>query len=203
MRTVLPATLVLTACGPAERPWPDPVAADTASAPALTPNPGPSPTETPVSRPAPAPMLTPEGWGPLRIGMTRAEVEAALGPEPARCDQFRPARAPEGMLVMVEDGRLTCISLVKGTAIRTDRGLGPGATAAVVRNAYGGALKSEPHTYVDPPGEYLTYWTIGAPAADDRPAPDARGVRYEIDDDRRVSMIHAGASSIQYVEGCL
>lgn len=33
------------------------------------------------------------------------------GPDPEACDQFRPERAPEGMLLMVEDGRLTRISL--------------------------------------------------------------------------------------------
>lgn len=58
-------------------------------------------------RPVPAaePVLTAEGFGPLRIGMTRAQVveamgedsdpEAVGGPDPESCDEFRPARAPE------------------------------------------------------------------------------------------------------------
>lgn len=209
MRTVPLIALTLAVCGPAEQPRPDPVATQAVTVPA--PEPAASPTPARIASAAPA--LTPDGWGPLRIGMTRVEVEAALGPDadpeavggpdPAQCDQFRPARAPEGMLVMIEDGRLTRVSLVKGTAIVTDRGLGPGATAAAVRDAYGDPLKAEPHTYADPPGEYLTYWPRGAPADGDRPAPDARGVRYEVDGDRRVSIVHAGGPSIQYVEGCL
>src|SRR5690606_9967730 len=52
-------------------------------------------------------VITADGWGPLRIGMTRDEVVAAAGddanpdavggPDPQRCDQFRPARAPAGL----------------------------------------------------------------------------------------------------------
>jgi hypothetical protein len=55
--------------------------------------------------------------------MTLAEVTAAAGPdsdpdsvggaEPESCDQFRPANAPEGVLVMIEQGKLTRISLVE------------------------------------------------------------------------------------------
>jgi hypothetical protein len=62
--------------------------------------------------PEPRPdLITPDGWGPLRIGMSGAEVVAAAGedanpdavggPDPERCDEFRPARAPAGILVMV------------------------------------------------------------------------------------------------------
>ncbi|MDQ3126641.1 MAG: hypothetical protein M3Q74_13685, partial [Pseudomonadota bacterium] len=80
------------------------------------PDPEPAPTPEPAPVPAPAPaadVLTAQGFGPLRIGMTRAEVETALGadsnpeavggPDPASCDIFHPARAPQGMMVMVED----------------------------------------------------------------------------------------------------
>src|SRR5687767_4144879 len=50
-----------------------------------------------------AQVLTAEGFGPLRIGMSRAEVVKALGedsdpeavggPDPESCDMFRPVRA--------------------------------------------------------------------------------------------------------------
>ena len=84
---------------------------------------------------APAPaaaVLTAEGFGPLRIGMSRAEVVKALGedsdpeavggPDPENCDMFRPLRAPDGMLVMIEEGRLTSISLIDDSKVETDRG---------------------------------------------------------------------------------
>ncbi|WP_296820173.1 hypothetical protein [Brevundimonas sp.] len=47
----------------------------------------PPPSESPAQPSDPATLspavasLTPEGWGPLRIGMTLAEVEAAMGPD--------------------------------------------------------------------------------------------------------------------------
>lgn len=203
--------LMLVSCGTGDAPADD---APPANAAADTPPAAPS--ENRAARGAPArsvdPALTAEGYGPLRIGMTRAEIEAAMGedsdpdsvggPEPERCDQFRPARAPEGLLVMVEDGRLTRISLTRGARIETDRGLGLGAAAAAVRAAYGPALVAMPHEYQDPPAEYLTAWSLGRPAPDVAD-PAARGLRYEIGEDGKVETIHAGGPSIQYVEGCL
>jgi hypothetical protein len=159
------------------------------------------------------PVLTAEGYGPLRIGMTLAEVAAAMGPdsdpaavggpEPERCDQFRPARAPEGLLVMIEEGRLTRISLYDGAQVATDKGLRVGAARAEVRAAYGAELRSEPHEYESPEGEYLTLWTKGAPPPGSAAGPNARGIRYEVAGDGRVATIHAGGPSIQLVEGCL
>lgn len=159
---------LLTACAP-EPPKQQP--ADTiAGAPAETPAPAPA---GPPGTPAPAGLapLTAEGWGPLKIGMTLAQITAALGPdadpeavggaEPESCDQFRPARAPEGMLVMVEQGRLTRISLIRAARVKTDRGLGLGAAAAEVRAAYGRTVQALPHKYVEAPAEYLTVWAEG------------------------------------------
>ena len=160
---------------------------------------------------AAANILTADGYGPLRIGMSRAQVVAAMGedrnpdavggPEPESCDQFSPARAPEGLLVMIEDGRLTRIDLVRNARTATDKGLRLGATAAAVRAAYGSALVVEPHKYVDAPAQYLTAWTTAPPAAATA-TPNARGIRYEVGQDGTVEAILAGGPSIQYVEGC-
>jgi hypothetical protein len=144
--------------------------------------------------------------------MTSAEVTAALGPDanpqavggadPASCDQYRPARAPEGMLVMVENGRLTRIDLIRNAPVKTARGLGLGATPAQVRAAYGQAVSASPHKYVARPAEYLTVWTRGG-GSDTTPAPAlSRGIRFEVDATGKVARIHAGGPSIQYVEGC-
>jgi len=205
------AAIMLAACTPEQQAPPPP--ADARAGEGAQPAAAPAPE---ASRQTPAlaavPTLTFLGWGPLRIGMTLAEIAAALGPdadpeavggpEPEQCDQFRPARAPEGLLVMVEEGRLTRISLIRDAAIETDRGLKLGATAAAVRAAHGPALVAMPHKYQDPPAEYLTFWSVGRPAQDVTD-PAARGIRYEIGEDGRVAMIHAGGESIQYVEGCL
>ncbi|HEX8384669.1 MAG TPA: hypothetical protein VF576_00715 [Rubricoccaceae bacterium] len=151
--------------------------------------------------------LTPDGWGPLRIGMTLQEVVAAAGedadpeavggPEPGRCDQFRPSRAPEGMLVMVEEGRLSRVSLLPGSDVKTEEGFGVGDEASAVKAAYGADAVVTPHTYSDAPAAYVTVWRA------DSSGSDARGIVYEVGSDGRVSHVHAGGPSIHYVEGCL
>ena len=172
---------------------------------------------TNAAEPAPAPkasalVLTTEGYGPLRIGMSLADVvttygpdsdpDVVGGPEPELCDQFRPARAPEGLLVLVEEGRLSRITAMSGSDVETDNGLRVGATAEV-RAAYGALVNAEPHEYQDPPAEYLTIWTRGGASGGEAAPPDSRGIRYEVGDNGKVAFIHAGGPSIQYVEGCL
>ncbi len=179
-------------------------------------------TEIAPSTPTPAAVatsdsdiLTSEGWGPLRIGMTRAEIEAALGPDanpdavggpdPEQCEQFRPVRAPEGMLLMLEDQKLARISLSGNRDIKTPQGFGVGDSAARIKQALGSRIEIEPHKYADAPAEYLTFWN-GAAAKGDRDYvddPAARGIRYEINPDGTVGIVHAGNDAIQYVEGCL
>lgn len=191
------ALLALAACG---APPPEPADAPTeAASPA-----GPAEPGAPVSA---AERLTAQGFGPLRIGMTRAEVEAALGPDadpeavggpdPDSCDMFRPNRAPDGLLVMVENGVLTSVWLSRNTTVETDRALNIGDTAAEVKRVYGAAAVVEPHKYAPAPAEYVTVW-----ATAERQGPAARGLTYEIGADGRVESIAGGGPSIQYVEGC-
>src|SRR5690606_21511468 len=147
--------------------------------------------EIPASTP-----LTAEGWGPLRIGMTRQEVVASAGedanpdavggPDPASCDEFRPDRAPAGLLVMIENGNLTRISVGSSSPVVTDLGIGIGDDPAEVRRAYGDEVEATPHKYAAAPAAYLTVWSVAPPA------PDAHGLQYEIGPDGRISRIHAG-----------
>ena len=204
--------LALLAAGCSAEPAKDSAANDVAESAATAPAPAPTAPPAAASDPQALPPLTAQGWGPLRIGMTLAEVIAALGPDsdpgaiggpdPESCDQFRPARAPDGMLVMIEEGRLTRISLIDGSKVKTDRGLGLGATAAAVRTAYGAKAQSTPHKYGEPPQEYLTVWAVGGGPADRLVPPNSRGIQYEVDRDGKVGAIHAGGPSILYVEGC-
>ncbi len=153
---------------------------------------------------APAPgswPVTPNGWGPVKIGMTRAQVARALG-APLRgeaiesvdicVEQSAQGAAFSGVVFMFENRRLTRISAGSRSRLRTPAGIRVGATAAQVRRAYGRNLQAEPHHYIGRPAEYLTYWTV----------PGKRGVRFETSESRRVERIHAGGPSIQYVEGC-
>lgn len=206
------ALLALPACGSPEPAKQD---AEARVAPAATPVTStraqavPEPT-APASAPA-ALRLAPEGLGPLKIGMTLAQVtdawgadaepDAVGGADPASCDQFRPARAPQGVLVMIENGRLTRISLIRENPIRTDRGVGLGSTADAVRGAYKGTVAASPHKYRDAPSEYLTHWARKA-VPGDRTTPTDRGIVFEVDGRGIVDLVHAGGPSIQYVEGC-
>ena len=154
-------------------------------------------------RPGPE-LITPDGWGPLRIGMTLDQVVAAAGedanpeavggPEPEACDEFRPANAPEGILVMIERGVLTRISVLANNGVATSAGIRVGDPADRVLQVYGDRVVLDPHKYVDPPAAYLTVWREGG---------ERRGIRYEVGSDGTVTHIRGGGESIEYVEGCL
>lgn len=173
----------------------------------------PPATTTPVEAAVDANALTANGYGPLRIGMTRAQVVAALGDdsnpgavgsaEPETCDQWRPARAPEGLIVMLENGTLSRISVASPSTLKTDRGFGVGDTAAAIKAAYGSAAVVEPHKYSAAPAEDIFVWTVGGPVGDAYVEdPTARGLRYEIDEQGKVAHVHVGGPAIQLVEGC-
>jgi hypothetical protein len=148
------------------------------------------------------PPLTSAGWGQLKIGATESEVRKALTPfevegEPgddtyADCHHINSKRYP-GLAAMIQEGRLTRLSLwSESRSLKTDKGLGVGATEAQVKRAYGPKLLVTEHAYDGPEGHYLTYWTV----------PEKRGVRYETDIHGRVSVIHVGDDTIQLIEGC-
>lgn len=144
--------------------------------------------------------LTPDGYGPVRIGMTRADVGIALGSplegEPlddeTLCIELQAARGYEGLTFMFRDGRLARISVGAPSRVVTPRGIGVGADADQVRRAYGRGLTRQAHFYEGLPSEYLTFWV----------RPRLRGIRFETDSGRRVTVIHAGNRAIELAEGC-
>jgi len=155
-----------------------------------------------AAAPAPVPPLTPLGWGDLKIGMSEAEAVRRFelnvpssddGVSSEACRELSFPKGGPDLVVMTENGKVTRVSAFHGSALKTDRGFGLGAREADIRRAYGAALKVEPHKYDDLPAHYLTAWTVKG----------KRGVRYEIDQKGRVTTIHAGGPSIEYVEGCL
>ena len=143
--------------------------------------------------------ITPDGLGPVRIGMTRAQVTRIVGAQlrgdevTEGCIEMQAERGWPRTWFMFEEGRLTRISLGAGSRATTPRGIAVGAPEEEVIRAYGRGLEREEHEYIGAPALYLTFWT----------APERRGVRFETDASRRVTTIHAGGPSIRYVEGCL
>jgi len=143
-------------------------------------------------------VLTPAGLGPVRIGMSMSQVSKALGgklvgdaiEDEESCVEKSSSAGPPDTSYMFEGGKLTRISVYEESPVKTPRGIGVGSSEEAIRKAYG-KLDSEPHTYLDMPALYLTYWLR-----------DDVGVRFETDEKRRVDIIHAGTGSIRYIEGC-
>lgn len=158
--------------------------------------------QAPAPVTAPANALTPQGWAGVRIGMTNDEAVAALGqvtpedrthnPDWQACHMIRPV-APEGVWVMVENDRVTRITVnAADNGLKTDKGIGVGDTPEAVRAGYPMGLVETPHKYEAAPAMYLTHWTTQGVA----------GVRYSIASDGKVREISVGGPSIEYVEGC-
>jgi hypothetical protein len=166
----------------------------------------PAADTTTSAEPDPA-LLTADGWGPLRIGMSRAQVVQAAGEDaqpnavggadPEACDQFRPRQAPAGLLVMIENGVLTRISVSRNSDLATAEGIRVGDRGATVLARYGARAQVLPHKYLEAPARYITVWRTA------HSDPARRGIRFETDAEDRVAHIHVGGPSIEYVEGCL
>lgn len=167
-------------------------------------SPSNEPSDSRPLQPGPE-LLTPDGWGPLRIGMSRAEVVAASGedaqpdavggPDPTTCDEFRPNEAPPGVLVMIRNGVLTRISVSRTSDIATPAGFRVGDSGSDVVAEYGSQAVVESHQYWEPPARNVTVWRESD--------GERRGIRYEIDADDRVVHMRGGGPSIEYAEGCV
>jgi hypothetical protein len=142
-------------------------------------------------------VLRADGIGPVNVGMTLAQLNAALNEKFARpqekeeqtCFYVSPARHP-GVAIMIENGRASRIDVgVRG--IPTERGAQVGDSEKQVKSLYGAAVKVEPHAYTgEEGGHYLT----------------VRSGRYAIrfnTRDSQVKSVYSGLfSAVQYIEGC-
>lgn len=145
---------------------------------------------------APAWKLSPDGFGPLKIGMRFSEARRVAGkrlkptPPPQgnpQCDQMLLPGHP-GVSLMFVDGRLQRVDIYK-PGIRTTRGAAPGDAVRKVRQAYPG-LTATPHKYAG--GEqYLTLGPSGGHA-----------LRFQTGKGR-IDRIYGGRwQEVQLVEGC-
>jgi hypothetical protein len=155
-------------------------------------------------------VLTVEGLGSVRIGMTVAEAEKALGAklniqyfeegDRMSCGTGARADGKSGdVSYMVMKGRIVRIAVMRvedGSpsipVVRTIKGIGLGASEAQVKSAYGGLVKVEPHPYGTENDHYLIVDT-----------PDRkRGLIFETEEGR-VSSFRAGVyPEVGYIEGC-
>lgn len=143
-------------------------------------------------------VVRPEGAGPVKIGMTIAQINAALSEKfalPAEKDErgcffVSPSRHPD-FDFMIENGRLVRIDVAK-PGVATVEGIQVGDSEARAKSVYGSRLKVEPHAYNGPEGHYLTV----------RSKDGRYGTRFETDGGKIQSYYAGLYSAVQYIEGC-
>lgn len=152
---------------------------------------------------APAPFdstwsLEVSGIGPVRMGMSVQEVVKALDgavnvpEELGGCDYVFPRGWPEGLSVMVVDGRVARIE-VWGGEIATAEGARIGMSEQEIHALYPGQVEVRPHKYTD--GNYLIITPAGPLGAEHR-------IVFETDGSV-VERYRAGVlPAVEWVEGC-
>jgi hypothetical protein len=104
--------------------------------------------------PADAWIVTDDGVGRVRLGMSRSQLTArggAVNSESEACEFVIPQGAPPGVRAMVVDGAVRRIDIAP-PGVATRAGVGVGSTESQVTAAYPSA-RVEPHKYTS--GHYL------------------------------------------------
>ena len=161
-------------------------------------------TEQGSAEPTPAaalPALTDSSFGAVKIGMTLAELQAAIGQLgdttklKRECDIVSasdPFKMPAGVSITQVNGRVARID-IENDSVGTDKGIRVGDTEAKVKQMYGANVVVEPHKYID--GHYLEV-RFGADSA------TAKGIVFETDG-KKVTTFRAGYwEPVRWVEGC-
>ena len=147
--------------------------------------------------------VTPNGLGPVRVGMTSAEVRSALGdawqertgaaPGPgaaAECRHVNIGGLSATVRAMLVSDRIVRVEVDTGD-VATDRGARIGDSEARIDSLYRGQVRVGPHEYTD--GRYL----VVIP-----PADTLRRIVFETDG-RIVTRYRAGKiPEAEWVEGC-
>jgi len=139
-------------------------------------------------------VVTQDDVGPVKIGMTLPQLNAALhekfalpeSKEDQGCFYVTATKHPQ-VSFMIEDKHLVRVDVGK-SGVATIEGVQVGDSEERVKQVYGSGVKVEPHHYTD--GLYLTLRSGNY------------GVRFETEQGK-VSTFYAGTfEAIQYVEGC-
>ena len=137
------------------------------------------------------------GAGPVRIGMSLAEVNEALGEQVMAPDMGRERSCfhvdssdQPSLDFMIDEGKLTRID-VSASGDRTDKGIAVGDLVSTVKAAYGKELQTDKH-YLDPNAYYLTVLS----------KDKQFGIRFEVSNDKVTAFYAGTVHAINLVEGC-
>lgn len=143
-------------------------------------------------------VVTHDGFGPVKVGMTLSQASKALGVRATRgsgyegdgCYYASPVGGYEGVAFMMSGPRIVRID-VRSSRYATDRGARVGDSEARIKRLYRGEYKVSRHKYFEE-GRYIEV--------------EARGGRYLLifeTDGRRVTTYRVGRPEhVGYVEGC-
>lgn len=180
MKAILPAALLLVACTTRESP------------PAEAARSAPADTST-------AWALDATSFGPVKVGITLAELNSVLGEQLApayqistTCDHVDPASFPDGVIVMIENDSVARFD-VENPAVRTREGAGVGDLETAVVALYGSNIAVTPHKYTGPEGHYLTVTP---------PGDSLHLIIFETDGQKVLTMRAGRRPAVEYVEGC-
>jgi hypothetical protein len=159
------------------------------------------PPADPVPPPAPAPdaawTVSAAGYGPIRVGWTVDELNAALNENvrPAyqasdECDYVHPARLPGRVNLMVVKDTVVRID-VDTTGVLTDKGAGVGDSEERISGLYG-PVTVQFHKY-RPGGRNLIVTD---------PSDSMLRIIFETDSGRVVRYRAGRRPAVDYVEGC-
>jgi hypothetical protein len=150
------------------------------------------------SKRAPRYIVSPDRFGPVKIGMTLSQASKALGVRVTRdagydgdsCYWASPKGGFKGIAFMMSGRRIARID-IESDGYATDRGAKVGDSEARIKRLYRGGHRVIPHKYVDD-AHYIEV--------------EAGGGRYSIifeTDGKRVTTYRVGRpEQVGYVEGC-
>ena len=138
------------------------------------------------------------GTGPVKIGMSLAELNTALhekflmpqDKDEQECFYVNLSKHP-GIALMIEKGHVARVD-VDRPGVSTAEGVKIGDSESRAMQVYGNKVKVEPHFYTAPEGHYLTVLSKN----------QRYGIRFETDQGKIAKFYAGQRRAIAYVEGC-
>ena len=155
-----------------------------------------------TSEPASAPpisawTISPAGLGPLKAGMSVAQVDSLVPKfstpadiESSDCTYGRSPSLPAGAVLMFSKGSLARVDILSG-GVKSDLGARIGDTEDQLRLLYGKSVRTTPHKYTD--GHYMTVLSD---------QDSSFRIVFETDGSKVIRFRSGRTPEVEYVEGC-